>query len=69
MNDSESKVISHVVIGGIIGHGSQYGFKLSFLDVDDARRMKGSLVKFFESQDIICTVRKGYFDGGKKEYE
>jgi len=65
MNDSESKVISHVVIGGIIGHGSQYGFKLSFLDVDDARRMKENLKSFFESQDIICTVRKGYFDGGK----
>jgi len=61
----ESKVICHVVIGGIIGHGNQYGFKLSFLDVDDARKMKDSLVKFFESQDIICTVRKGYFDGGK----
>ena len=65
MNDSESKVISHVVIGGIIGHGSQIGFKLSFLDVDDARRMKENLKSFFESQDIICTVRKGYFDGGK----
>ena len=67
MSDSESKVISHVVIGGIIGHGSQFGFKLSFLDVEDARKMKENLKSFFESQDIICTVRKGYFDGGKKE--
>ena len=62
----ESKVISHVVIGGIIGHGSQYGFKLSFLDVEDARKMKENLKSFFESQDIICTVRRGYFDGGKE---
>ena len=59
--------MNNVIVSGIVSHGSssphntgRWGFKLSFLGFEDAKRIKPRVVKLLEAEGFIVTIRKGY---------
>jgi hypothetical protein len=50
-------------IGGVIRNGSLgYGFRVSFLSVDDARRYKKEIKVFLRGYGFAVTSSKGFHD-------
>lgn len=55
--------MKHVTEGRILKHNNhQYGFKLSFLSLEDAQQAKDEIGEFLESRHYIVTCY------GKKRY-
>ena len=46
--------MNQVTVGRVLKHNnSQYGFKLSFLSIDDARQIKDEISQFLEKKYIV----------------
>ena len=49
------------ILGPLISHGTRgYGFKISFLDIQQARHFKRQIHTLLEAQDMTVNSRHGY---------
>jgi hypothetical protein len=52
------------VVGGVLSmdSGRRYGFKVSFVDIEDAMYYNGFIVKVLEKENLVVDVERRYHE-------
>jgi hypothetical protein len=52
------------VVGGVLSmdSGRRFGFKVSFVDIEDAMYYKRHVIEILQKENILVTVEKGYHE-------
>jgi hypothetical protein len=69
MNKTDSNTLiknKAVLMGGIIKHNRDYGFKITFSDIEDARKYKDMIYWIIKNDNIRCIMNFGYYDDKEK---
>jgi len=53
-----------VVVGGVLSmdSGRRFGFKISFVDIEDAMYYKRHLCEILQRENLVVDVEKGYHE-------